>query len=130
MVHSDRGGRDRWLGLLTRIADAKQVRSTSRKGCSPDNAACEGFSGRRKTEMFFSGQWPSMTTDEFVAALDAYIRCTTTRGSRAHSASAAPRGTAEAWASRLNQSKFSAAAPVDRGKVVTVVRANFSLLHR
>jgi len=74
LVHSDRGGHYRWPGWLTRIADAKLVRSMSRKGCSPDNAACEGFFGRLKTEMFFSRQWLSTTIEEFVAALDAYIR--------------------------------------------------------
>ena len=46
----------------------------SRKGCSPDNAACEGFFGRLKIEMFFSRDWLTTTIEEFVAALDAYIR--------------------------------------------------------
>jgi len=74
VVHSDRGGHYRWPGWLTRIAEAKLVRSMSRKGCSPDNAACEGFFGRLKTEMFFARDWLSTSIDEFVAALDAYIR--------------------------------------------------------
>ncbi len=74
VVHSDRGGHYRWPGWLNRIADAKLVRSMSRKGCSPDNAACEGFFGRLKTEMFFARDWLSTTIEEFVAALDAYIR--------------------------------------------------------
>ena len=26
----------------------------SKKGCSPDNSACEGFFGRIKNEMFYS----------------------------------------------------------------------------
>ena len=73
VVHSDRGGHYRWPGWLSRIAEAKLVRSMSRKGCSPDNAACEGFFGRMKIEMFFSRNWLSTTIDEFVAALDAYI---------------------------------------------------------
>lgn len=73
VVHSDRGGHYRWPGWLTRITDAKLVRSMSRKGCSPDNAACEGFFGRLKTEMFFARDWLSTTIEEFVAALDAYI---------------------------------------------------------
>ena len=60
-------------GWLTRIADAKLVRSMSRKGYSPDNAACEGFFGRLKIEMFFARDWLSTTIEEFVAALDAYI---------------------------------------------------------
>jgi transposase InsO family protein len=73
VVHSDRGGHYRWPGWLTRIADAKLVRSMSRKGCSPDNAPCEGFFGRLKIEMFFARDWLSTTIEEFVAALDAYI---------------------------------------------------------
>ena len=74
LVHSDRGGQYRWTGWLSRIADAKLVRSMSRRGCSPDNAACEGFFGRLKTEMFFARQRLSTIIEEFVAALDAYIR--------------------------------------------------------
>jgi transposase InsO family protein/transposase-like protein len=74
VVHSDRGGHYRWPGWLTRIAGAKLVRSMSRKGCSPDNAACEGFFGRLKIEMFFSRDWLRTTIEELVAALDAYIR--------------------------------------------------------
>ena len=74
VVHSDRGGHYRWPGWLTRIAGAKLVRSMSRKGCSPDNAACEGFFGRLKTEMFFARDWLSTSIEEFMAAVDAYIR--------------------------------------------------------
>lgn len=74
VVHSDRGGHYRWPGWLSRIASAKLIRSMSRKGCSPDNAACEGFFGRLKIEMFFARDWLSTTIDEFIAALDAYIR--------------------------------------------------------
>jgi putative transposase len=46
----------------------------SRKACSPDNAACEGFFGRLKNEWFYSRGWLSTSIEEFVAALDAYIR--------------------------------------------------------
>ena len=53
VVHSDRGAHYRWPGWLSRSADAKLIRSMSRKGCSPDNAACEGFFGRLKSEMFY-----------------------------------------------------------------------------
>jgi len=74
VVHSDRGGHYRWPGWLSRIADAKLVRSMSRKGYSPDNAACEGFFGRLKTELFYSRTRLSTTIEEFVAALDSYIR--------------------------------------------------------
>jgi len=74
VVHSDRGGHYRWPGWLSRIADAKLVRSMSRKGCSPDNAACEGFFGRLKIEMFYSRDWLTTTIGEFIAYLNAYIR--------------------------------------------------------
>lgn len=53
VIHSDRGAHYRWLGWLSRIRDAKLIRSMSRKGCSPDNAAYEGFFGRLKTELFY-----------------------------------------------------------------------------
>ena len=46
----------------------------SRKACSPDNAACEGFFGRMKNELFYARDWLNTTIDEFIAALDAYIR--------------------------------------------------------
>ena len=68
VVHSDRGGHYRWPGWLARIADAKLVHSMSRKGCSPDNAACEGFFGRLKTEMFFARNWLSTSIEEFIAS--------------------------------------------------------------
>lgn len=74
VVHSDRGGHYRWPGWLSRITEAKLVRSMSRKGYSPDNAACEGFFGRLKNELFYARDWLSTTIEEFVAALDAYIR--------------------------------------------------------
>jgi transposase InsO family protein/transposase-like protein len=74
VVHSDRGGHYRWPGWLSRIAEAQLVRSMSRKACSPDNAACEGFFGRLKNELFYSRDWLSTTIEEFIAALDAYIR--------------------------------------------------------
>ena len=46
----------------------------SRKACSPDNAACEGFFGRLKNEMFYSRDWLCTTIEEFIAAVDTYIR--------------------------------------------------------
>ena len=73
VVHSDRGAHYRWPGWLSRIANAKLIRSMSRKGCSPDNAACEGFFGRLKTEMFYPGNWRSTTIDQFIQALNTYI---------------------------------------------------------
>jgi transposase InsO family protein len=57
VVHSDRGAHDIWPGWLSRMRDAKLGRSMSRKGCSPDNAACEGFFGRLRTELFYPSDW-------------------------------------------------------------------------
>lgn len=74
IVHSDRGGHYRWPGWISRVADANLTRSMSRKACSPDNAACEGFFGRLKTEMFYPRDWRSTTIAQFVGALDDYIR--------------------------------------------------------
>lgn len=74
IVHSDRGGHYRWPGWLKRINDASLVRSMSRKGCSPDNAACEGFFGRLKTEMFYTASWQDVSIDEFIQTVDSYIR--------------------------------------------------------
>ncbi len=74
VVHSDRGAHYRWPGWLSRIADAKLTRSMSRKGCSPDNAACEGFFGRLKNELFYPRNWQFTTIEQFTQELDAYIR--------------------------------------------------------
>jgi transposase InsO family protein len=46
----------------------------SRKGYSPDNAACEGFFGRLKAELFYARNWLSTTIEEFIGALGSYIR--------------------------------------------------------
>ncbi len=74
IIHSDRGAHYRWPGWLSRISDAKLVRSMSRKGCSQDNAACEGFFGRLKTELFYPRDWKTITIEQFVREVDAYIR--------------------------------------------------------
>ena len=74
VVHSDRGAHYRWPGWLSRVRNAKLIRSMSRKGCSPDNAACEGFFGRLKTELFYPRNWKDITIDQFIQIVDAYIR--------------------------------------------------------
>jgi transposase InsO family protein/transposase-like protein len=74
VIHSDRGAHYRWPGWLTRISDAGLVRSMSRKGCTPDNAACEGFFGRLKTEFFYSRNWKTTSIEQFIKEVDAYIR--------------------------------------------------------
>ena len=74
VIHSDRGAHYRWPGWLTRIGNAKLIRSMSRKGCSPDNAACEGFFGRLKTELFYPRSWKNISIEQFIQIVDAYIR--------------------------------------------------------
>ena len=73
IVHSDRGAHYRWPRWILRIEDAKLTRSMSRKGCTPDNAACEGIFGRLKTELFYARDWREATIEQFIAELDAYI---------------------------------------------------------
>lgn len=72
-VHSDRGCHYRWPGWLQRLERANLTRSMSRKGCTPDNAACEAFFGRLKTEFFYPRRWAGFTMEQFIAELDGYI---------------------------------------------------------
>ncbi|PWE53335.1 IS3 family transposase [Metarhizobium album] len=74
VVHSDRGAHYRWPGWLSRMHNAQLARSMSRKGCSPDNAACEGFFGRLKNEMYYYRDWINTTLEDFMQQLDSYIR--------------------------------------------------------
>lgn len=74
IVHSDRGAHYRWPGWLTRMQNANLIRSMSRKGCSPDNSACEGFFGRLKTEMFYRRNWQGASIEQFIQTIDSYIR--------------------------------------------------------
>ena len=73
IIHSDRGCHYRWPGWLERIEKAALVRSMSKKGCSPDNAACEGFFGRIKNEMFYNRTWIGVTMVAFMETLDKYL---------------------------------------------------------
>src|SRR5471030_837520 len=73
IIHSDRGAHYRWPGWLSRMHSAKLPRSMSRKGCSPDNAACEGFFGRLKTELFYPRNWQATTIEQFVEVVGSYI---------------------------------------------------------
>jgi len=74
IIHSDRGCHYRWPGWIDRMEKAGLTRSMSKKGCSPDNSACEGFFGRLKNEMFYGRSWRDVTIEEFIEILDKYIR--------------------------------------------------------
>ena len=73
VLHNDRGIHYRWPGWIDRCEAAGITRSMSKKGCSPDNSACEGFFGRLKNEFFYYRSWEGVTFEEFVAELGAYI---------------------------------------------------------
>lgn len=49
------------------------TRSMSKKGCSPDNASCEGFFGRLKNEMFYNRSWEGVTVPESMRQLEEYM---------------------------------------------------------
>ena len=74
IVHSDMGCHYRWPGWIERMEKVGLTRSMSKKGCSPDNSACEGFFGRLKNEMFYNHKWEGVTIEEFIDILDTYIQ--------------------------------------------------------
>ena len=74
IIHSDRGCHYRWPGWIERMEKAQLTRSMSKKGCSPDNSACEGFFGRLKNEMFYGYSWTGISIDQFIEQLDKYIK--------------------------------------------------------
>ena len=74
VIHSDRGAHYRWPEWIRRTDNAKLVRSMSKKGCSPDNAACEGFFGRLKTELIYPRNWRDIQLQDFMEQVDDYIR--------------------------------------------------------
>ena len=73
IVHSDRGSHYRWPGWIERMDSAGLIRSMSKKGCSPDNSACEGFFGRLKNEMFYNSDWRKVEVEDFISILNEYI---------------------------------------------------------
>jgi putative transposase len=74
IIHSDRGFHYRLPGWLSRIEKYKLKRSMSKKGYTPDNAACEGVFGRIKNEMFYNRTWYDVSLDEFMDILDNYLK--------------------------------------------------------
>lgn len=59
-----------WIDIVNQ---AGLVRSMSRKGCSPDNAACEGFFGQFKNEFLYHRDWSHVSLSEFIQQIDKYI---------------------------------------------------------
>lgn len=73
LIHSDRGCHYRWPDWIQLMETANLTRSMSKKACSPDNAACEGFFGRLKNEMFYNKNWNHISIDSFIRELDEYL---------------------------------------------------------
>lgn len=72
-IHSDRGCHYRWPEWIEMTKSAGLTRSMSKKGCSPDNSACEGFFGRLKNEMFYGRDWRGVPLEKFMAQIDEYM---------------------------------------------------------
>ncbi len=73
ICHSDRGAHYRWPGWISICEEAGITRSMSKKGCSPDNSACEGFFGRLKNEFFYFRNWQGVTMEGFAGMLNDYL---------------------------------------------------------
>lgn len=73
IIHSDRGCHYRWPEWIRICMDNNLTRSMSAKGCSPDNAAAEGFFGRPRQEFFHKRSFAGVSMDEFVDMLDGYM---------------------------------------------------------
>ena len=70
-IHTDRGGHYRGSMWIEKLEGQGIKRSMSRRGKSGDNAACEGFFGRMKTEMFYHKKWN--TAEELNQEIGRYI---------------------------------------------------------
>lgn len=85
LIHSDRGYHYRWPGWIERMEKAGLEHSMSKKGCSPDNAACEGLFDRLKNEVFYCQAWTSVKISEFIDILNNYLLwCITQSGLKHH----------------------------------------------
>ncbi|MEE0215919.1 MAG: IS3 family transposase, partial [Bifidobacterium longum] len=71
--NSDRGCHYRWDEWIRICEEHGLIRSMSAKGCSPDNAAAEGFLGRLKQEFFHKRSFQGVSIDEFITLLDEYM---------------------------------------------------------
>ena len=73
VVHSDRGAHYRWPQWIELMNEFSLTRSMSKKGCSPDNSACEGFFGTIKEEMFNNRDWRGWSLEDFINYLHTYL---------------------------------------------------------
>lgn len=73
-IHTDGGGHYRGTMWIEKLESHGIKRSMSRRGKSGDNAACEGFFGRMKTEMLYHKKWESAEEldQEIIRCIDFY----------------------------------------------------------
>lgn len=74
LIHTYRGCHYRWEDWIKRMEKAGLTRSMSKKGCSPVNAACEGFFGILKNETFYGRSWIDILIEDFIAEINSYIQ--------------------------------------------------------
>lgn len=73
ILHSDRGGHYRWNEWIKLTKDNNIIRSMSKKGCTGDNAACEGVFGHIKNECFYGKDFRTFDSSRFIDYLDNYL---------------------------------------------------------
>jgi transposase InsO family protein len=75
IVHSDRGAHHRWPGRLTRISEAKLVRSISRKRLLARQRRLRRLLQPDENRNLLSPRLEGYRNQQFVAEVDDYIRC-------------------------------------------------------
>lgn len=73
VINADRGCHYRWPEWIHIRKDNNLTRSMSAKGCSPGNAAAEGFFGRPRQEFFHKRSFAGVSVDGFIGMLDEYM---------------------------------------------------------
>ena len=73
VVHSDQGSQYQSAVYVNALNEAGWTQSMSRKGCCPDNSACEGFFGRLKNEFFYNHDFSDYSAVAFATALSDWI---------------------------------------------------------
>ena len=73
ILHSDRGGHYRWNNWINITKENNIIRSMSKKGCTGDNAACEGVFGHIKNECFYGLDFRDFNAEEFIKYLNNYL---------------------------------------------------------
>jgi putative transposase len=114
VIHTDRGCHYRWPGWIARMETAGLTRSMSRKGCSPDNAACEGFFGTLKSEMFYTRSWEGVSLEEFIYELDGFLRWYNEERIKIFRRYEPDRISTKSWPSRVVKSKKTSAPPTGK----------------